>query len=58
MGTGSTTIPTIDLKFNLADVAGSVGNLFGSFWPVLAFAVAIPVAFFVAGELKVLFQNR
>lgn len=55
---GATTIPTIDLKFNLADVAGSVGSLFGSYWPVLAFAVAIPVSFFIAGELKVLFQNR
>ncbi|AHM67475.1 hypothetical protein PPSQR21_038370 [Paenibacillus polymyxa SQR-21] len=58
MGTGTTTIPTVSLNYSLGDVATSVGNWFGSFWPILAFAAAIPVAFYVAGELKALFQSR
>jgi hypothetical protein len=50
------TIPTITLQYNLADVATAVGNWFSSFWLILAFAVAIPLAFFVGHKIKGLFQ--
>ncbi|MND45552.1 hypothetical protein D3C76_316250 [compost metagenome] len=49
------TIPTVNLEYNLGDVATSVSNWFGSFWLILAFAVAIPLAFFVAHRVKGLF---
>lgn len=52
MGTG---IPTVSLTYDLADVATSVSNWFSSFWLILAFAVAIPLAFFVANRVKGLF---
>ncbi|MNL66122.1 hypothetical protein D3C87_1905400 [compost metagenome] len=52
----SSVIPTITLTFSLADVATAVGNWFASFWPILAFAVAIPLAFFVAHQVKGLFH--
>lgn len=50
------TIPAVNLTYNLADVATAVSNWFGSFWLILAFAVAIPLAFFVANRVKGLFQ--
>ncbi|MDT2277709.1 hypothetical protein P7H20_26655 [Paenibacillus larvae] len=48
-------IPSVNLSYSLADVATSVGNWFGSYWPILAFAVAIPLSFMVAGRIKNLF---
>jgi hypothetical protein len=50
------SIPTVSLTYNLADVATSVSNWFSSFWLILAFAVAIPVAFYVANRVKDLFN--
>lgn len=50
------SIPTVNLSYNLADVATAVANWFSSFWLILAFAVAIPLAFFVAHRVKGLFQ--
>lgn len=49
-------IPTINLTYSLADVATAVSNWFSSFWLILAFAVAIPLAFMIAGRVKGLFQ--
>ena len=49
------SIPTIDLTYNLADVATAVSNWFGSFWLIIAFAVAIPLAFLIANRIKSLF---
>jgi hypothetical protein len=50
------TIPSVSLTYDLADVATAVSNWFSSFWLILAFAVAIPVAFFVAQRVKGLFN--
>jgi hypothetical protein len=50
------TIPTVSLRYDLADVATSVSNWFSSFWLILAFAVAIPLAFFIAHRVKGLFD--
>ncbi|MCY7487910.1 hypothetical protein [Paenibacillus alvei] len=49
------TIPAVSLTYNLADVATAVANWFSSFWLILAFAVAIPLAFYVANRVKGLF---
>jgi len=51
--TGS--IPTISLTYNLADVATAVSNWFSAYWLIIAFAVAIPLAFLIAGRVKGLF---
>jgi hypothetical protein len=48
-------IPAITLNYDLADVATAVTNWFSSFWLILAFAVAIPLAFLIAGRIKGLF---
>jgi hypothetical protein len=49
------TIPAITLTYSLADVATAVGNWFSAFWLILAFAVAIPLAFYVGHRVKGLF---
>jgi hypothetical protein len=50
------TIPSINLTYSLADVATAVANWFGSFWLILAFAVAIPLAFSIGHRVKSLFD--
>lgn len=50
------SIPTINLSYDLADVASSVTNWFSSMWLIVAFAVAIPLAFLIAGRIKGLFM--
>lgn len=54
MGGGG--IPTVSLTYDLADVATGIGNWFSSYWLIIAFAIAIPVAFMVAGNVKRLFE--
>ncbi|WP_175560842.1 hypothetical protein [Paenibacillus sp. NAIST15-1] len=49
-------MPTVTLTYDLGDVATSVANWFSSFWLILAFAVAIPLAFYVANRVKGLFE--
>ncbi len=49
------TVPVINLTYDLADVATSVANWFSSVWLIVAFAVAIPLAFLVANRIKDLF---
>ncbi|MFU1973152.1 hypothetical protein [Bacillus pumilus] len=48
-------IPKISLSYDLGDVATSVTNWFSSFWLIIAFAVAIPLAFLIANRIKSLF---
>jgi hypothetical protein len=55
-GENMPTIPAITLTYSLADVATGIGNWFTSFWLILAFAVAIPLSFMVAGRVKSLFD--
>ena len=51
------TIPAINLTYDLADVATSITNWFSSFWLIVAFAVAIPLAFLIANRIKDLFMS-
>ncbi|MES5930278.1 fibronectin type III domain-containing protein, partial [Bacillus cereus group sp. MG9] len=46
------TIPIIESKYSLQDVSDGVGVMFGQFWSVLAFAVGIPLAFYIIYKLK------
>jgi hypothetical protein len=50
------TIPVVNLNYNLADVATSTSSWFQSQWLILAFSIAIPLSFFVAHRIKGLFQ--
>ena len=49
------TIPTVLLEYDLADVAVSTSSWFSSMWLILAFSIAIPLAFFIAHRVKGLF---
>jgi hypothetical protein len=49
------TIPAVTLTFSLADVATAIGNWFSSYWLITAFAVAIPMSFMIARNIKHLF---
>lgn len=51
------TIPSISLSYQLSDVATAISNWFGSFWLIIAFAVAIPLAFLIADRVKALFVS-
>ncbi len=46
------TIPIIESNYSLQDVSDGVGVMFGQFWSVLAFAVGIPLAFYIIYKLK------
>ncbi|MNW41499.1 hypothetical protein D3C74_186400 [compost metagenome] len=52
----TSSIPTVSLDYNLGDVATAVSNWFSSYWLILAFAVAIPLSFFIAHRVKGLFD--
>jgi hypothetical protein len=52
-----TTIPAVNLTYDLADVATAVSNWFSSYWLIIAFATAIPLAFLIANRVKNLFVN-
>lgn len=48
-------IPEVNLTYDLADVANAVVSWFDGFWLIIAFAVAIPLAFLIANRIKSLF---
>jgi hypothetical protein len=48
-------IPSVSLTYNLADVATAVSSWFSAYWLIIAFAVAIPLAFLIADKVKNLF---
>lgn len=44
--------PNVTLGYGLQDVSNGVGTWFGGIWLILAFAISIPLAFFVGNRLK------
>lgn len=54
----TTGIPSITLTYDLADVATAISNWFSAYWLIVAFAVAIPMAFLIAGYIKGLFVSQ
>jgi len=49
------SMPVLKMKYDLKDVATSSGNWFSSIWIIVAFSVAIPLAFLVSRRVKTLF---
>lgn len=49
------TIPTVQLVYDLTDVATGTTSWFSSLWLILAFSIAIPLAFYIANRVKGLF---
>lgn len=50
-----TSIPAVSLTYELGDVAQSIANWLTPMWPIVAFAIGIPLAFLVAHRIKSLF---
>lgn len=51
------SIPSVSLVYDLADVSTGVTNWFGSTWLMTAFAIAIPLTFFIILQVKGVFTN-
>lgn len=49
------SMPIFKANYDLKAVADGTSSWFTSFWPILAFAVGIPLAFYIAGRVKTLF---
>ncbi|MND45550.1 Exoglucanase B precursor [compost metagenome] len=50
-------IPDIAFGYSLKDVSNGVSSWFSSFWLILAFCIAIPLAFYIGNRVKGLFAN-
>lgn len=50
-------MPILKMGYDLKDVAEGTGNWFSSLWLIIAFAVAIPLAFYVSNRIKLLFLS-
>lgn len=46
------TIPVIESNYGVKDVSDGIGVMFVQIWPLLAFAVGIPLGFYVIYKLK------
>lgn len=45
-------IPTFSIDYDLGALATAIGNWVGQFWPLLAFLIAIPLAFYIIELIK------
>jgi chitodextrinase len=50
-------MPLIDTDYTLSDVAEGIANWFSEYWLLLAFAVSIPLSFYIAARVKLLFLD-
>lgn len=55
--TSSESLPLFEMGFSLADVVVAVSNWFDTMWLIVAFAVAIPLSFYIAARTKILFLD-
>jgi hypothetical protein len=51
-------LPLLKTDYDLKDVTTGVSEWFSSYWLIIAFASAIPLSFYVASRLKLLFLER
>lgn len=51
------SIPLLKMGYSLSDVASGVGSWFSSIWLIVAFAVAIPLSFYISSRIKLLFLS-
>lgn len=52
-----TLLPDVSLGYSLKDVSTGASHWFGSIWYILAFAIAIPLSFYLSGHIKGLFSG-
>ena len=45
-------IPTFTIDYDLSELATAIGTWVGMFWPLLAFLIAIPLAFYIIQLIK------
>lgn len=45
-------IPTFTIDYDLSALATAIGTWVGQFWPLLAFLIAIPLAFYIIQLIK------
>jgi hypothetical protein len=50
-------IPVIHTNYDLADVVTGIQNWFASYWLIIAFASAIPLSFYIASRIKLMFLD-
>lgn len=50
-------LPVVETDYKLVDVASGVSSWFTAYWQILAFAIAIPLSFYVASRIKLLFLD-
>uniref|UniRef100_UPI002022E9C2 hypothetical protein n=3 Tax=Enterobacterales TaxID=91347 RepID=UPI002022E9C2 len=50
----SSGIPVLGTDYDLKDVAVGVEKWFSAYWLLLAFAVAIPLSFYIASRVKLM----
>lgn len=48
-------MPILSTKYDLKDIAVGVEKWFSSYWLIVAFATAIPLAFYIASRIKLMF---
>lgn len=48
-------IPFFKLNYTLQDVATAVSNWFSSYWMIIAFSASIPLSFYIASRIKLMF---
>lgn len=53
----SSGLPIIGTDYSLNDVTLGISEFFGSFWLIIAFAVSIPLSFYIAARVKLLFLD-
>lgn len=53
----SSGLPIIGTDYSLNDVTLGISEFFSSFWLIIAFAVSIPLSFYIAARVKLLFLD-
>lgn len=48
-------IPIFETEYSLADVAQGISVWFAEYWLILAFAISIPLSFYIASRVKLMF---
>ncbi|MBX0351823.1 MULTISPECIES: fibronectin type III domain-containing protein [Bacillus cereus group] len=53
----SSGLPIVGTDYSLNDITLGISEFFGSFWLIIAFAVSIPLSFYIAARVKLLFLD-
>lgn len=50
-------LPAFKINYTLQDVSNGVSNLFSQYWLIIAFAASIPLSFYIASRIKLMFLD-